>query len=89
VQDLSIVAASEVPEAQVAALIRRGAGDLLEALTLFDVYSGPQVGEGKRSLTYHLTFRATDRTLTDEMLVKVRKKIIGGLERELGASIRS
>ncbi len=89
VQDLSIVAPSEVPEAQVAALIRRGAGDLLEALTLFDVYSGPQVGEGKRSLTYHLTFRAADRTLTDEMLVKVRKKIIGGLERELGASIRS
>jgi phenylalanyl-tRNA synthetase beta chain len=89
VQDLSITAPLEVPEAQVAALIRRGAGDLLEALTLFDVYSGPQAGEGRRSLTYHLTFRAADRTLTDEALLKVRKKIIGGLEREIGASIRS
>ncbi|PDW02579.1 phenylalanine--tRNA ligase subunit beta [Candidatus Viridilinea mediisalina] len=88
VQDLSIVAPLEVPEAQVAALIRRGAGELLEQLTLFDRYSGPQVGEGKRSLTYHLTFRAHDRTLTDEALIKVRKKIIGGLERELGATIR-
>lgn len=87
-QDLSIVAPAEVPEAQVAALIRRGAGELLESLTLFDVYTGPQVGEGKRSFTYHLSFRATDRTLTDEALLKVRKKIIGGLEREIGAAIR-
>ncbi|NNJ09824.1 phenylalanine--tRNA ligase subunit beta [Chloroflexales bacterium ZM16-3] len=89
VQDLSITAPLEVPEAQVAALIRRGAGNLLESLTLFDVYSGPQVGEGKRSLTYHLAFRAADRTLTDEALTKLRKKIIGGLEREIGATIRA
>ncbi len=89
VQDLSITVPLEVPAAQVAALIRRGAGDLLESLTLFDVYSGPQVGEGKRSLTYHLAFRAADRTLTDEALVKLRKKIIGGLEREVGAAIRA
>ena len=88
VQDLSIVAPAEVPETRVAALIRRGAGELLEALTLFDVYTGPQVGEGKRSLTYHLSFRAADRTLSDDALTKVRKKIIGGLEREIGATIR-
>ncbi len=89
VQDLSIVVPSEVPEARVAALIRRGAGDLLESLTLFDLYTGSQVGEGRRSLTYHLTLRAYDRTLSDEVLVKLRKKIIGGLEREIGATIRS
>jgi phenylalanyl-tRNA synthetase beta chain len=88
VQDLSITAPLEVPEARVAALIRRGAGELLEALTLFDVYSGPQVGEGRRSLTYHLSFRAPDRTLSDAELAKVRRKIIGGLEREIGATIR-
>jgi phenylalanyl-tRNA synthetase beta chain len=88
VQDLSIVAPAEVAAAQVSALIRRGAGDLLEALTLFDVYTGLQVGEGKRSLTYHLTLRAPDRTLTDDDLARLRKKIIGGLEREIGATIR-
>ncbi len=88
VQDLSIVAPLEVPEARVAALIRRGAGELLEALTLFDVYTGPQVGEGRRSLTYHLSFRASDRTLSDAELAKLRRKIIGGLEREIGATIR-
>ncbi len=89
VQDLSIVAPIDVPAARVEALIRRGAGPLLEALTLFDVYSGPQVGAGRRSLTYHLTFRASDRTLSDEDLARVRKKIIAGLERELGATIRA
>lgn len=88
VQDLSIVAPIETPAAQIEALIRRGAGALLERLTLFDVYTGPQVGEGRRSLTYHLTFRAPDRTLTDEELARVRKKIISGLEREIGATIR-
>ncbi len=89
VQDLSIVAPVDVPAARVEALIRRGAGSLLEALTLFDVYTGPQVGADRRSLTYHLTFRASDRTLTDEELARVRKKIISGLEREIGATIRT
>lgn len=87
-QDLAVVAANDVPTAQVAAVIRRGAGNLLESLTLFDVYSGPQVGAGKRSLAYRLAFRAPDRTLSDEALVQVRNKIIKLLERELGASIR-
>ncbi|WP_322513084.1 phenylalanine--tRNA ligase subunit beta [Chloroflexus sp.] len=89
VQDLSIVADETVSEAQIRAVIQRSAGEYLERLTLFDRYSGPQVGEGKRSLTYHLVFRAPDRTLLDETLAKIRKKIIGSLERELGATIRS
>ncbi len=88
-QDLSIVADETIPEAQIRAVIERSAGEYLERLTLFDRYSGPQVGEGKRSLTYHLVFRAPDRTLLDETLAKIRKKIIGALERELGATIRS
>jgi phenylalanyl-tRNA synthetase beta chain len=41
-----------------------GAGDLLEAVRLFDVYTGAQVGDGRKSLAYNLTFRAADRTLT-------------------------
>ncbi|MGC8801150.1 phenylalanine--tRNA ligase subunit beta [Chloroflexus sp.] len=89
VQDLSIVADETVSEAQIRAVIQRSAGEYLESLNLFDRYSGPQVGEGKRSLTYHLVFRASDRTLLDETLAKIRKKIIGNLERELGATIRS
>lgn len=76
------------PAAQVTALIRRGAGDLLERLTLFDVYTGPQIGAGKRSLAYRLSFRSHERTLTDEALANVRGKIVRLLETELGAGIR-
>lgn len=88
IQDLAVVAAHDVPAERIAAVIRRGAGELLESLTLFDVYTGPQVGEGKHSLAYRLAFRAPDRTLSDEALAKVRGKIIKLLERELGATIR-
>lgn len=87
-QDIAVVADAGIPAGQVAAVIRRAAGDLLENLTLFDVYTGPQVGEGRRSLAYRLSFRAPDRTLSDEALVKVRDKIVRLLERELGAGIR-
>jgi phenylalanyl-tRNA synthetase beta chain len=83
-QDLAIVAANDIPAAQIEAIIRKGAGELLESLTLFDIYSGPQVGAGKRSLAYHLSFRAADRTLSDETLAKLRVKIIKLLEREAG-----
>jgi len=89
VQDLAIVAGKDVPAVKVAQVIRKGAGPMLDSLTLFDLYSGPQVGEGKRSLAYRLTFRLPDRTLTDSDLVKVRGKIIKLLEREIGATMRS
>jgi phenylalanyl-tRNA synthetase beta chain len=86
--DLAFVVDDAVPAEKVQAAIRRGAGDMLEALTLFDIYSGAQVGEGRRSLAYRLTFRAPDRTLTDEALAKIRAKITRLLEREVGASVR-
>ncbi|HEY0637682.1 MAG TPA: phenylalanine--tRNA ligase subunit beta, partial [Pseudonocardiaceae bacterium] len=65
-QDVALVVPVEVPAAAVADALRAGAGDLLEDLRLFDVYSGAQVGEGKRSLAFALRFRAPDRTLTAE-----------------------
>jgi phenylalanyl-tRNA synthetase beta chain len=87
-QDLAVVVGIEVPAAQLALAIRKYAGAELEALDLFDVYEGPQVGDGKRSLAYRLTFRAPDRTLSDADVSKVRAKIVRGLEFELKATIR-
>ena len=46
--------------------MREGAGELLEDVRLFDVYTGPQIGEGRKSLTLALRFRAPDRTLTED-----------------------
>jgi phenylalanyl-tRNA synthetase beta chain len=88
-QDLAVIASLDVPTEQVAAAIRKYAGVDLESLALFDVYEGPQVGAGKRSLAYRLTFRARDRTLNDADVGKVRVKIVRGLERDLGATIRA
>ncbi len=88
VQDLAVVVDETVPADRVAATIRGSAGDLLESLTLFDRYTGEQIGAGKRSLAYRLTFRAPDRTLSDEALAKVRAKIVKALERTLSAAIR-
>jgi phenylalanyl-tRNA synthetase beta chain len=87
-QDIAVLAAQDVPAERVAAVIRAYAGANLESLTLFDVYEGPQIGPGKRSLAYRLAFRAPDRTLSDAEVNKVRAKIGRGLEREIGAAIR-
>ena len=74
---------------RVVTAIRKYAGAMLESLALFDVYEGPQVAAGKRSLAYRLTFRAPDRTLSDADVSKLRAKIVRGLEHDIGATLRS
>ncbi|MFB7898862.1 phenylalanine--tRNA ligase subunit beta [Streptomyces xiamenensis] len=65
-QDVALVVDSSVPAGEVEAALRAGAGELLESLRLFDVFTGEQIGAGKKSLAYALRFRAADRTLTAE-----------------------
>ncbi len=64
-EDVALVVDADVPAASVETALIEGAGPLLESIRLFDVYTGSQVGEGKKSLAYNLRFRAYDRTLTD------------------------
>ncbi|WP_299957534.1 phenylalanine--tRNA ligase subunit beta [uncultured Modestobacter sp.] len=64
--DLALVVPADVPAAAVDAAVREGAGELLESLRLFDVYTGSSVPAGSKSLAYALTLRAPDRTLTGE-----------------------
>ncbi|HYB36615.1 MAG TPA: phenylalanine--tRNA ligase subunit beta [Mycobacterium sp.] len=65
-QDVSLVVDSGVPAQTVADAVREGAGELLEDVRLFDVYTGPQIGDNRKSLTFALRFRAPDRTLTED-----------------------
>ena len=88
-EDLAVIVDEATPAARVAALIRQSGGKLLVDLRLFDVYRGGQIAAGKKSLAYSLTFQAADRTLTDEDTRKLRAKIVGRLERELGATLRA
>ncbi|HSQ25528.1 MAG TPA: phenylalanine--tRNA ligase subunit beta [Anaerolineales bacterium] len=88
-EDLAIIVAENLPADQVAQVIRQAAGAMLSDLRLFDVYRGAQIGEGKKSLAYSLTYQAADRTLTDQEVLKIRQRILRTLEQEIGAYLRS
>jgi phenylalanyl-tRNA synthetase beta chain len=87
--DLALVVRDDVPAAEVADALREGAGELLEALRLFDVYTGPPVPEGSRSLAYALTLRAPDRTLTSDEATAVRDAAVAAAARRTGAELRA
>jgi phenylalanyl-tRNA synthetase beta chain len=87
-QDLAVVLAEEIPAARALELARAAGGDLLDAVAVFDVYSGEQVGAGRRSLALSLDFRAADRTLTDADVAPLRERIVQALE-ELGGELRA
>ncbi len=87
-EDLAVIVDEGVPAARAQAVIEGAGGKLLAGLTLFDVYRGAQVGVGKKSLAYGLTYQAPDRTLTDAEVAKARARIVKRLQEELGATLR-
>jgi phenylalanyl-tRNA synthetase beta chain len=86
-QDLAAVVDDDVPAAKVRDAVLGGGGELLRSAEVFDLYRGEQVGEGRKSLALRLTFRAPDRTLTDDEVAGLREQIRSQLA-ELGGSIR-
>ncbi|MFI5620123.1 phenylalanine--tRNA ligase subunit beta [Streptomyces sp. NPDC051567] len=87
-QDVALIVDGSVPAASVEAALREGAGELLESLRLFDVFTGEQVGEGKKSLAYALRFRAADRTLTAEESTAARDAAVALAGERTGAVLR-
>jgi phenylalanyl-tRNA synthetase beta chain len=87
-EDLALVVDRSVPAEQVRQAIVAGAGELLESVRLFDVYEGPQVGEGMKSLAFALRFRAPDRTLSAEELAAARGAAVAEATARCGASLR-
>ncbi|MFI8366817.1 phenylalanine--tRNA ligase subunit beta [Streptomyces sp. NPDC085466] len=87
-QDVALVVDADVPSAAVESSLADGAGELLESIRLFDVYTGDQVGEGKKSLAYALKFRATDRTLTVEEATAARDAAVALAAEHTGAVLR-
>ncbi len=82
-----MVLPAQVSAAEAMGVVREAGGELLDEAHVFDVYSGPQVGEGRRSLALALTFRASDRTLSDEDVAPLRARIVAALG-ELGGELR-
>ena len=87
-QDVALVVPQEVPAAAVAAALRAGAGELLEEVRLFDVYTGAQLGDGRKSLAYTLRLRAADRTLTAAEATAARDAAVTEATRRTGAVLR-
>jgi phenylalanyl-tRNA synthetase beta chain len=88
-QDVALVVPESVPAADVAAALAAGAGELLEDVRLFDVYTGAQLGADRKSLAYTLRFRAPDRTLTVAETTAARDAAVAEAARTLGAVLRS
>jgi len=87
-RDLAVVVAEETPYRQVEELLVEGAGDLLESLSLFDVYSGPPLIAGRKSLAFSIIFRSHERTLRDQEVDERLGSIRSLLESKLDARFR-
>lgn len=87
-RDIAMLIDDNINVSKIEKIIKKNAGNILEAYTLFDVYKGSQIPEGKKSVAYSVTFRADDRTLTDDEISAVFDKILAGLKEQLGAELR-
>jgi phenylalanyl-tRNA synthetase beta chain len=88
-QDVSLLVQSEVPAAEVLAVVREGAGQLLELVTLTDDYRGQGIEPGFKSLTFALRFRAEDRTLTQAEATVSRDAAVALANQRFGATLRA
>ena len=87
-RDLALIVPHDVAAADVVQAIRDTCGDLLDDVTIFDLYRGEGVGDGHRSLAFRLRFQAWDRTLTDKEIDRVVKKLLKSLQEGLGVQQR-
>ena len=89
-EDIAVVVPEHVTAAQLLALVRHAGGRLLAGAEVFDVYRDPErIGEGNVSLAVRLTYRAADRTLTDEEVAERREAISEAVTDQLGGRIRA
>ncbi len=87
-RDIAMVVDEAVCVGDIAEIFDEQMGGILESYTLFDIYRGAQLGENKKSVAYSLSFRASDRTLTDDEVNEVMDKILTGLKDKVGADLR-
>lgn len=88
VRDIALVVDEKISHDDLLRVIREGASSLLEEIRVFDVYQGPQVPEGKKSLAFSLCFRSLEGTLRDEDVEKIQSKIKARLVEKCGCQLR-
>lgn len=87
-KDLAMLVDQEITSETIEKAIKKSAGGLLTSIEVFDVYTGKNIAENKKSMAYSLTFAAKDKTLTDEEINPILEKIIQEMEKQLGAQLR-
>jgi phenylalanyl-tRNA synthetase beta chain len=87
-RDLAVVVSENIPWRKIEDCIKRSAGVSLEEIRFFDLYKGKQIPQGKKSIAFSMSFRAKDRTLSNEEIDIAIKNIIDALEREIGGDVR-
>ena len=86
--DVALVVDEHVAAAALESALRQGAGEMLESVSLMDIYRGDQVGPGRKSLAYRLVFRAPRRTLTTKEVNGLRDRAIEAAAAAVGAVLR-
>jgi phenylalanyl-tRNA synthetase beta chain len=87
-EDLAFIVDEEIPAGRVAEMIKQGGGRLVTQSSLFDIYRSEQIGIGKKSLAYSVTYQSSEKTLTDNDVAQLRQRIIRRLDQEFGARLR-
>lgn len=87
-RDIALVMDEKTTVGSVLASIRKAGGALLESAEMFDIYRGAQLGEGKKSVAFSLAFRNAERTLSDDDVNPLMKKILAACEENNGAILR-
>ncbi|HPQ45723.1 MAG TPA: phenylalanine--tRNA ligase subunit beta [Clostridia bacterium] len=87
-RDIAVVVDEDITSARLISIIRESAGNNLEEVEFFDMYKGSQIGEGKKSLAFSMTYRSADRTLTEEEVNASFDKVLKALAEKTGAILR-
>lgn len=87
-RDLALIVSEETAAADVERVIKKNAGPYFKDVALFDLYTGKQIGEGKKSLAFALHFQSGEKTLTDEEVDTAVGKIVETAKKEFGAELR-
>jgi phenylalanyl-tRNA synthetase beta chain len=88
-RDIAIITARNSPAEKALAVIKDSAGDFLESVRLFDLYTGKQIAGDKKSMAFAMVFRAPDRSLRDEEVDAWQRQIVRNLEQKVGAQLRA
>ena len=87
-RDLAILVDEDIMVSQIKEISKKEAGNLLEDFRVFDIYTGEQIQEGKKSIAFNMVFRSHEKTLKDQEVNEIIDKIVKSLTEEIGAILR-